>query len=728
MRKLRKPFRSWFLFLAVFLFAFFPGNGFSRDLVDKSEAVLFPAKLGEDLKTFKSFRTFWWNFLVLDYTDQREAIKEASDVCSRLKAEPNLDRVECQQNVQAYQGILSDWIRDLPLRHSLPALGNVRARFNATLARLSLPLPPEVFSLLREDPFESYKELQETLSKRLRLKLERREGFFMDEEQRRIVIPLQPSFGPADREKTESFLKAAVGNSSGQWGLIGPHGSSAENRSQIEKDLGTVSLVGILCVLFFAALLLKMRQTRLLLLLPPVAIGAVLSAATVILIFGSIHGLALSFGGGIIGLTVDYGLHVAYHGNSKSIWRSNGVGFLTTMVCLIVLMFSSVPLMKELMIFSALGFAYSYIILYFFQQKFPTLIVARPMKIRMGGTRIGAAAAFFCLLGAFVGVFVVELKLDPRQFDFQTKHTKQLTEWLGKKMGNVSPLFSVTKSSEYPLKEAHAEKSWAEERGIAIENIAQYLPPVPIQTKNLESWTSVQCGDNHFSKDLTPVERRLFGTFLQRMECGSLKALEVKTSAPSYVSHLFNEGNWLSLWLPKDADQTASIKERFPGAQSLLEIVLVFPRTLSQELKWMAPLSLALVWCLLLLHFKSPRVASIGMIPFLTGTGLTAWGNIILGLPMSFISLIGLVMILGLSVDYAVFAVDHYRNETTDESDEKTGTALFMAWITTLLGFLPLAFCKHPVLQHLGQTLTLGTIGTMAGAFWAVPYLMGKKK
>jgi predicted RND superfamily exporter protein len=113
--------------------------------------------------------------------------------------------------------------------------------------------------------------------------------------------------------------------------------------------------------------------------------------------------------------------------------------------------------------------------------------------------------------------------------------------------------------------------------------------------------------------------------------------------------------------------------------------------------------------------------------------GLVAWFHIIFGLELSFISLMGLIMIYGMSVDYGIFATDIDRrtlNIFGNDAGKNRGvwTSIFLAAFTTVAGFLPLDFCRHPVLIDLGRTLTLGMIGTLLGTFWGVPFALVRLK
>ncbi len=81
-------------------------------------------------------------------------------------------------------------------------------------------------------------------------------------------------------------------------------------------------------------------------------------------------------------------------------------------------------------------------------------------------------------------------------------------------------------------------------------------------------------------------------------------------------------------------------------------------------------------------------------------------------------------MIFGSSVDYGIFQVDSLRKVPSKREVAETFSSLLMAALTTLLGYLPLIFAKHPVLYDLGWVLTLGTVGAFFGGVWGVPYLI----
>ncbi len=90
-------------------------------------------------------------------------------------------------------------------------------------------------------------------------------------------------------------------------------------------------------------------------------------------------------------------------------------------------------------------------------------------------------------------------------------------------------------------------------------------------------------------------------------------------------------------------------------------------------------------------------------------------------LPLSFISLIGLLMVFGFSLDYGIFVVDLMRHR--NEGKFGVWSALGVCSFSAVAGFAPLVFAGHPVLNDLGQILLWGSVGTFIGTFWGIPGL-----
>lgn len=699
---MKKPF-----FLLLLLF--FCINSFALH-IEKSESKFFPKELGEKLLLFKSFETFWWGFVITD-------VEHGHKVCSQLKKSKLFQRVECEQSAEDYHRLVSDWAKDLPVRHAPPL--HLREKFLQALSKASLPMPADLFSVLRVDPLESYEDLLAIFKSRLNLPFERVEGMFVDQETKRVIIPVQPSFGPGESEKLVP-LKLELADKAH---FLGPHASTLENKAQITVDLKWVSLLGAGVTLFYVLLFLYLRQLRLSLLLLPAFIGAALSAWTIDLLFGGIHGLTMCFGAGLIGLAVDFGLHAAFHPGSKQVWKSNASAFITTLLCLVVIAFSKIPLLRELMYFSTLGFVYAYLIYYFFRKQISRYLVGRECNVSLQGSKKSIGVSITLTFGLFIGLFTVRPSFDFKQFDFQGAKTRELSTWLYPKTIKMPPLFQVTHGEmDAALAESKQQLQWAKENKISLDTTALYLPDRTEREKHVSEWNKVLCGNKAIS--ISKEERVLFGPLLDNWKCDTLTEKASISTAPEYIRPLSHGSDYLTLWLPQTKTEEAAIRSRFPSAQPLGELTTSFSKILSDEVLWMLPLSLLLIVGYLLLYYRNLFLAFCGIVPFLIGCGAIAWAAILFKLPLSFMTLMSVIMLLGLSVDYGVFAVDALWFSQSETEVKRTATAMLLSSVTTVLGFIPLLGCKHQVLFQLGASLTLGILGTLVGTYYTVPSIL----
>ncbi|MEQ1876502.1 MAG: hypothetical protein ABL958_07640 [Bdellovibrionia bacterium] len=681
--------------------------------LDKSHDIFFPRETYMQFSGFQSFPVFWWNFVVL----RSEDFELAGKVCDRLReaaARSGVARAECKQEISDFSEIARDWALDLSVRMPKPPDAEIIRAIRGTLAQASLPADRALTDILRMDPFGTWQRLRDLASRNVPLGLERREGFFFDPESSRIVIPVLMGYPPKETSKTSAIFDHVFSAAPGAiW--IGPHASTLQNERQVMADVEKVSIVGTLLILLFGAWLVWIKRWRLIWLLPPVLAATACAALLTIWRFGSIHGITLSFGTGIVGLALDFGLHAALAFNANRLWRANFFGLLTTLAGLGILMLSSIPLLKQMMFFSAAGLTLGFLFLYTGFRLKPRLFAAEPLQMRPRTNKATAVVAVVLVVCGFAGLATVRATWDLRKLEFQDRATAETADWLRANSKLRPPYFVVNYSEAQTWQTGPDPQIWAEEKGIFYEGVANYLPRLEKQTFNRASWRDTHCLS--LMENLTDGDRKFFWPFLTHA-CD----LESQINNRRYLDHLKADGQWLTMWVPKSDADEAAIRAQYPDSISLREVAEIFPNTLKKELAWMAPLAAILAALLIFIHFRNVRLTAVALIPFICGLGLISITHWLFGFAFSFVSLVGTVMIFGFSIDYGIFVAE--ATASGEDRGEGTWTAITFAALTTVAGYLPLIICKHPVLLHLGQALFFGTIGTYLGAFWGIPQFM----
>lgn len=707
------------------------GEGFFSKYIGTSSTIFLPSELAQKLEDYNSFSAFWWNFIVVEPAAGVAMNEtEAERICLEIKAilKNHVQLIQCGTDLAQFANYLYDWSKDLPNRITQPTPEAFLWKARQTLTKISiLSGDKTLISFLRNDPLESYRDLVGRLQKKNIFRIERVGGYYIDRETARLVIPVQMNFPPTDVATTNQFygelekLKNVF--------FFGPHASNYDNQQQVITDVSYVSAVSTIVLVVFCLSLLLLRRMQLYILFPLVLSSVLLSAVMVVVFFGSIHSLTLSFGSAIIGLSLDYGLQSIFSRDfsadgkrhERRTWHANLFGLLTTLVVLIALAITPIPLMREMMIFSILGLVISFALIYLCYHLLPKYFCARPLPLTpSGGIRWGAMLAALLVMLAPISLFFVKSDFGLRQFNYQTNKKQDLQEWLFRSIEGKAPLFRINQNDIFNhdvTDDTEDERRWGEANGIELENLAQYIPAAATQKENVATWNGALC--NLGGEELSP-----FRSYIKDVVCGNTREIIPSGRVPSYVKHLQAGSKWLTLWQPKTDEDVNKIKARYPDARSLIELASIFPEVLTRELWFKTPLSILLIIILLFICFKSVKYTVFSLIPFISGLGLFFFCAIMFGMTISFVSVVGLLMVCGQSVDFGIFVCGVLGRSNRRELSEGVWTGLFFSGLTTLLGYLPLVLCGHPVLRQLGQTLFLGTTGSLIATFWGVPGLV----
>jgi predicted exporter len=511
--------------------------------------------------------------------------------------------------------------------------------------------------------------------------------------------------------------------------------------------------------------LLVYRSLRLLLLSTlPMGMGFLLGLTVVATAFDSVHGIALAFGFTLLGVAIDYPLHLFSHtrrgGGSPAvamaaIWPTMRLGALSTAVAYLAIALSGSEGLAQLGVFTVTGVVVAALVTRFW---LPSLLPDPGLTTMPGGERLSPelaylpAAALLVLAAATWHVAAPDRLWDDRLSSLSpvpeprlrtdralraAAGTPDMRHQIVMHDDSLESLLAESEIVELRLAEAASEgllKSW--------RSVSQLLPSRERQAERQreipDSDTLRARLDDAVSR--TPFHPEAFAPFIAAAETAStLPPLEPAAVAgtllgPWLDSHLLQlEERWVSLISVREPD-AAALGERVAGWGDRIELVdlMQSTATLMQEYRSgvISTVSVAAFAIVLLIWLQRRQLAQILWISLTVAVALATTVVIVSVFhgPLTVIHLVAALLVLGLGLDYALFL------SRTEEAVERCATneAVLACAASTTLAFGILATSSIPVLKFIGFTVAVGSATSyllaLAGSRWPRTIVSWKRR
>lgn len=682
-----------------------------KKIISTNQDIFFPKEISNFIKTFESFDLGMWNYIIVDTS------KDIESLCDELKLmrKSHFEKVMCAPELSDHAPLLNSYLRDQYFIFKAPSSYSLLESSTHEMSKLSMFMGEEgqkLLKLTRIDPMNFKESFFEKIKKLSNNDFSWIKGVLSHLDSKKSVIPVQFSYSPNNFTKTDELYNILNKYNSI---LIGRHQGFYGNRTQIEKDLKSVTMATITLMAIFLIFLYFNKLHSTMLLFVPIGVGILSACLVVILSYGSIHGLTLSFGVGIIGLSLDYGIHALLGENSKRVWTSNLFGLVTTGIVFIIFFFSQVPLLRQMMLFSVVGLIVSFLSTKIFIKY---IKIKGDFKVRFPTSKIFLALGVIPLLALFTLPFV-NLNFDFNRFDYIKSDSKPIRDWFYKSWSKDKLFFKLYKKES--IDELYKDFDHSKLIPINRESIASYLPKRSQLKSNLESWKKLL----NEPKDRIISNERLFGPFFENID--NIGTFPLERSEPAkYLKHLVSKDSYISLWFSPGDKFSNQLKKSVIGIKSLSEIFVNFSRSISLELIILTPLTFISIILILLFRYRNLTQPLMCLFPFIFSLGLYLLVQRVFLFPISFMSIIGIFLIYGLSVDYGIFSTDFYVGDK--ESHFDLNSCLFVSWLSSIIGFLPLALCSHNVLKDLGLAIIIGLLGVWFSTFYILPSFYAWRK
>jgi len=539
--------------------------------------------------------------------------------------------------------------------------------------------------------------------------------------------------------------------------LISGHRYTAANAEAVKRDLFVILGLSFLAMLGLFLLYLRSWRALFVFLVPLSAVT--IAVVGVSLIYKRVSAITIGFGSVLLGISVDFALHVYFALRHKArnpalvlaeVSRPILFGGLTSMAALAVLLFSNLPGQRQLAVFSIIGIGASLMISLVL---LPHLIRSAPGPVPplkspfLYGRHIPRRWVLCCwllVLGlcAWQGTYL-RFDRDLRALSLVPAELRAAEEEIKKTWGDIrgrAVIFAQGPDLQSALEANDRLFAYLSQRipPQEITSLAPIFPSTATQRINLARWTAF------WKKDKEELARKLltdkgkeqgfssdaFATFFEGLSRqpspivpADLQALGFGELLDSMIIYSKDKVQVLTL-----APDSPDIVALFDHADSRLKGVHLVSQTRFGNIVGKALvedfflflLRASLVVILLLgLLFRRPGKVLYALVPVATGLAFMFGVMGCLGIAFNLFNIVATILIIGLGVDYGIFVVCRL----SEGYDHATDRAIFVSGLTTLAGFGALVLARHPALHSIGISVCLGICAAIPSALLVIPAL-----
>ena len=540
------------------------------------------------------------------------------------------------------------------------------------------------------------------------------------------------------------------------------------NQSQIKEDI--LLTVGIAFLLLIAFISFFFRSWRAFVnILMPVILGSALSLSILIMMKGEISALALAVGSVLLGISIDYALHIYVHlreNNNilttlKSVSAPILLSSLTTGVAFLLLMGIQSEAFNDLAIFASSSIVLVAI--------FTLIILPQQAKLNLKTNSASwihrilnrrPIGRLYTILIIFIVSVLLFFGLSKVRFQGDLLKLNYLSEQLQADQDYINNLTTANNKDIYLLSGGETldeallnneraqgllEKIKSEHKIIDYSSISSLWPSQSKQREQIEKWNCFWAQhhrDTLKQKILRKGKRLNFNSKAFSVFFNSLDK-EYKPIPSSKFSKLRNlifedfitEADETHILTVVKMDEVSSEKltdfyayfesenQIIPfDKQHFSEILLEGLKVNFSKLVWWSILS---VFIILLVYYGRIELTIISLVPILISwlwtLGLAGW----LGIEFNIFNIIISSLIFGLGIDYSIAITQGLIRENKYGYKELLSykIAVFFSAITTLAGVGVLIFAHHPALKSMAVITVLGISSVLFLSFTLIPIL-----
>jgi len=510
---------------------------------------------------------------------------------------------------------------------------------------------------------------------------------------------------------------------------------SASSMQQETTVIAIFSAAGVLLLTFFIFRSFVVVGFALL----SIAAGLLFGLASTLWFFGEIHLVTLGFGASLIGACVDYCLHVLCEvvRSKKPAYRLVYVlkalvfGAATSICAFLALMLTPIPGLQELAVFSIFGLLGSLLFVIGFINYIPVPAAAGSFVFvsnllnnaffslrKFYASHFGRATTVVLVGLSIFSLSQVSLQDDMRSLqDFPDALLEADTD-IRKKTGLKPPgALYLIEASDFELGLRRMEKLCSKIRalpGHEVFCLSDLLPSMATQDRSaalverviFNEEKDIRHGLNALGLDADLINK----VFAKRPSDSPYVTLESWKDSPlaeriddMMAFYRSQQYLFVPVFFTADSEMFRSLDLQVEGV-IFVDHIASLNELFSSYRRW-SVISVSIAYALIYIFMIAVyglKKGTCGFLPCAITVGLVLGSLSLLGFSVSFWSLFALILVLGLSIDYAFFLLE------SDASKSAVPLAIALSVASTFLSFGLLAFSSSPILSAFGASLSLG--------------------
>lgn len=536
--------------------------------------------------------------------------------------------------------------------------------------------------------------------------------------------------------------------------IIAGHLHTVSNENVIKKDIKIVSIIAalsFLCVFFF---FFRDIKSVYIFLIPLASVAVSINLSY--LIIENLSYFIVGMGAVIAGISIDYGIHtyiaVRTGANLKeavrNVTRPVITGALTTMSVFASFFFSDVQGFHQLAVFSILSIVFCllcslYVLPILLEGKgshpLPAIFnnISSLSDFVTDKSRISCWAILLIVM-IFLS-FKTEFNSDIKQFDGSEPYIFKAEDAFQRVWGekeNPAILVVEDESLEKALLTNERIYHDASKRfgNGEISNFSSIWPSKQTRAENAERWKAFWREREKKLKSLLKRHGMLYNFSEDAFSpfFDSLYSETETTELPD--NNLFfrrikerfvlesGNGHQILTYFPDNDKYISGFSElcrNYPGSfiVSRKSLSKALSDSISSEIIYLSAIAAFFIPFITFILLKNLKLTILSLLPVFTGIIASLSILPVMGLTLNAPSIIAVMVVSGLCIDYGVFMTYacrfHYKTGT--------GVSVFLSAITTLIGAGVLFFARHPVLFSIGITIFSGVLAGYLASIAAVP-------